>query len=343
MKIEHESIFVHSLRAFFVTFFGILGAIMGTLILTLAVVAVIYLKDDEEGFGSGIKLLADTEGHRKELSSSAPVILQIDLRGEIGKDELTGKKISNLLLKSREDKLKDNRVKGILLVIDSPGGGVNDSDVIYRHLKEYKKLYSVPIYVFVDGICASGGYYIACASDKIYASDVSLVGSIGVLAWPPFLNVADTLEKLGVSSVTLFAGTGKDQLNPTRTWEPEEQKTYQKIIDYYYSRFVSIVSQDRPKIPREKLVKDIGARIFPAPQALELGFIDANGATRNEALKELAEAAGIKEKYQVISFESKSWWEKLFKNNSPLVTGRIKHEFHLPWDGNDPFSYVYYR
>lgn len=342
MKIVHESIFMNSLRAFFVALFGVLGALIALAAIVIALIA-LSSASDEEAFSSKVKILPNAKGSRKHLSSSAPVLLQIAIDGEIGKDALTAEKIETVLLESQEDEFKNGRIKGILLVINSPGGGVTDSDIIYRSLKEYKKRFDVPIYAFVDGMCASGGYYIACAADKIFASDVSLIGSIGVLSWPPFANVHETLEKLGISTMTVIAGKGKDDMNPFRPWKENEQANYQHLINYFYNTFVAIVQEDRPLVDHFKLVNEFGAKVFPAPMAKENGFIDENGYSRNQALAALAQAAGV-EKYQVVSFQTESWWKKMFKeeSHSPFLTGKIRHELTLPGGhkGN-PFSYIF--
>ncbi len=346
MKIEHESIFASSLRAFFVSFFAVIGIGVSITLIALGFYGLTSLAE-EETFSSDVKLLPDAKGSRKELSASTPVLLQLNLKGEIGKSDLTAEKIEKVLLKSHEDHLKNNRVKGILLYIDSPGGGVNDSDQIYRLLLRYKEEYHVPIFAYIDGLCASGGYYVACAADKIFASDVSLIGSIGVLAWPPFINVAEALEKLGVNSLTLFAGKGKDELNPLRPWKEGEQDTYQKLINFYYTRFTEIVSKKRPELTAERLVQVYGATVFPAPEAKEIGFIDAFGHFRSDVLTELATAAGIPadEKYQVITYETKGWFEKLIKEESFWRTGKVQHELLLPssltMEGRGHFQYLY--
>ncbi len=340
MKGIYESVFMSSLRAFFVTLFGSLGIALACVAVALVYVLV-AAGVKEESLPSKVKVLADASGNRDKLSSSYPVLLQISLDGEIGKEKLTGKQIDEVLLESREDVL-EGRVKGILLVINSPGGGAHDSDLIYRLLKAYKEKYQLPIFAFVDGMCASGGYYIACAADKIYASNVSMIGSIGVLSWPPFMNVVGALEKVGVNALTLSAGQGKDEMNPFRTWKPDEQKQYQTLINFYYNTFVDIVAQDRP-IPKETIINDLGAKVFPAPEAVSLGLINESGVSRNQALTALAEAAGIKGKYQVVGFESESWWKKLFKEQagSPLFKGTLKHEMGLPIHNGNPFSYIF--
>lgn len=317
-------------RAFFTALFGIFGAVVALALVSLLFYG-IFSSAEEKVFSSDVKLLPDANGHRKKLSGSKPIILQITFDGEIGEDKLTGKKIQEHLLTSREEAFSPDRVKGILLVMNTPGGGVNDSDIIYRHLKAYKERYGVPIYTYVNGLCASGGYYIACASDKIFASDVSLIGSIGVVGWPPFFNYSGVLDKIGVSSVTLLAGKGKDELNPFRPWKEGEQERYQSLITHFYQQFLSVVSENRP-IDRHVLEEKLGAGVYPADEAQKLGLIDHNGTSRNEALTALADEAGIDGEYQVVGFETESWWKKMLKEapTSPLITGKIKHELTLP-------------
>lgn len=344
MKIVQESIFLNSLRSFFGALFGTIGVVIGIVLFFVILIALLSLSDGSK-FGSNVKIRPDAEGNRKELAKTAPILLEILIDGEIGGDSLTGEKIQDILLSSREDELKD-RVKGILLTINSPGGGVNDSDVIYHLLKDYKERYHTPIYAYVDGLCASGGYYIACASDKIYSSGVSAIGSIGVLSWPPFVNVSQTLEKIGVNTLTLTAGNGKDEMNPFRPWKEGEQKHYQTLIDFYYGKFVEIVSTARPPLTKEVLAS-VGAQVFPAPHAKELGYVDEITTTGNKAIKDLAHAAGIKEgeKYQVITLQSKSWWKKVMSEKSPLFTGNVHHEVNLPqelrMEKGNPFSYLF--
>lgn len=342
MKGDRESIFRSSLRAFFIMLFGVLGLSAALLILCFAVYG-LYEAVENESYPSKFKLLPDAEGNRKELTSSDPVLLQITFHGEIGSNNLKADDIEEILLDSREDIFKERAVKGILLVMNSPGGSANESDMIYRLIKEYKERYKVPVFVYADGLCASGSYYIACAADKIYASDVSLIGSIGVLSWPPYFNVVDLLDKIGINALTLSAGIGKDEMNSFRTWKPDEQKQHQELINFYYNRFVGIVSSDRP-MDKETLIHTLGAKVYPAPEALKLGLVDVCCSSRSQALTALANAAQIEGKYQVVGYECSScWWKKLFteKASSPLLTGKIKHELVLPTHKGNPISYIY--
>lgn len=340
MKLEPESIFIHSLRTFFVSLFGVIGAMIGLGLILLLFVG-IFSSSDENSLPSKAKILPDAKGNRKDLGSSAPVLLQIPIEGTIGMDQVTAEKIQEILLDSREDSLKNGRVKGVLLVINSPGGGANESNIIYRLLKQYKERYNVPIFAYVNGLCASGGYYIACSADKIYSSNVSLIGSVGVLGWPPYMNVSDALEKIGVNTKTIYAGKGKDEMNPFREWKEGEGVNRQQLIDFYYKNFVEIVTSNRPEVTEEKLIGIYGAEVFPAYEAQNHGFIDNSNMELGEAIEQLALAAGIEDKYQVIQFKTKSWWKQAFKqqSKSPLLTGKITHEFALP--KNHAFDYLY--
>ena len=122
---------------------------------------------------NSMAILPDAEGNKQFLPKSAPIILQLNLKGVIGKESLTAEEIETQLIESKQGNLKERKIRGIFLNIDSPGGSAIDSDTIYRRIKAYKEKYSIPVYAYVDGTCASGGIFAACAADKIYATPVS--------------------------------------------------------------------------------------------------------------------------------------------------------------------------
>lgn len=325
-----DSILYSSFRALFVAFFTVIGIILGL----IAVLMLVGSLSTSTATTSEAKLktvtteeiMPNAEGERKQLSSTSPVILQINIDGIIGSDDLDATAVRQQLIESREGNFKDDRVKALLIHLNTPGGTVVDADGIYRALKEYKEKYKVPIYAYVDGLCASGGMYIAAATDKIYASDVSLIGSVGVVT-PPFMNFSKMLDKIGVETLTLTAGTDKDAMNPFRPWKPGEDKEYQNLIDYYYQHFINIVTKNRPEMSKEKLVKDYGAHIFNAVIAKEYGFIDGIDTSIGETIRKLVKEAGIEDNsYQVIKLESKDWFSSLFSSESPILTGKIKHQ-----------------
>lgn len=307
-----EPLWKTPIRAFLSAICTVMGALFACLLFILLINA-INESEEEVSQDYSMEILPNAEGVRKVLSDKAPVILQLELQGVIGEGDLTQHAIERLLVESREGHLKDNRVQGILLVINSPGGGMGDADGIYRAILHYKERYKVPVFAFVDGLCASGGFYVACAAHRIHATDTSLIGSVGVVT-SPFVNFSKLMEKLGIDSLTPHAGKGKDALNPLRPWKTGEDENLQQIIDYYYISFVDLVTRHRPKISKDILVHTLGANIYPAAHSVEIGFIDKAGESREETLRALAAEANLEEgKYQVVRLESSRWVRQLLK------------------------------
>jgi protease-4 len=329
-----ESIFYSAIKSLFVAFCAVLGIGLGFVFFSVLIAALSSSAnvDTKLKTVNVEEIMPNVDGERKALSAHAPVILQLDIDGIIGTEELNMQTVKLKLIESREEGVKNNRVKAILVNINTPGGTVIDADGIYRALKEYKAKYKVPIYTYVDGLCASGGIYVASATDKIYASEVSLIGSVGVIA-PTFMNFTKLLDKVGVETLTISAGKDKDAMNPLRPWKPGEEKNYENIIHNFYERFIHIVSESRPGLTKEKLVKEYGAGIFSAKDALAYGFIDGIDESIGEAIKKLAKEAGIEGEYQIIKLENKNWLSSLFSGSNALsnalLTGKVKHELML--------------
>lgn len=326
------SIFYSALRSFFITLFVMLGIGIGFIPVVLIFSLLVSGNDEnpevKTHFSSTI--LTNANGVRKMLPKSAPVILKINVSGFIGSDNLNMYLIREMLTESREGEFSNNRIKALLIHIDSPGGTVTDADGIYRSLNEYKKKYNIPVYGYVDGMCASGAMYIASACDKIYASDVSLVGSVGVIS-PSFFNFTGLMEKVGVESKTLFSGKGKDSLNPFRPWKAGEEDNFKALIDYYYTHFVNVVTSNRKDMSKTRLINDYGANVFPAEKALDLGYIDGANHSLDDTIMLLAKSIGIEDDYyQVIKMDRKVSFADLFNRGSPMVTGKLNHKLELP-------------
>ncbi len=292
-----ETIFKSSLRSFFRSFFSFVGFAFAFIVFIIGIALLMDMSDETT---TTAKVLPNDQGEKESLKSSGPVLLRIDIDDVIGLNKIKSDSIELQLFDSRRGKL-DKRVKGILLHMNTPGGGVIDSDNIYRALKEYKQKYNVPIFAYVDGLCASGGMYIASAAEKIYASPVSVIGSVGVYEGP-FFNVYELMENIGIKSLTIKDGKGKDALSPFSPWKEGEEKPRREIVEAIYQRFVNIVSEARPGLSRDQLINDYGAKIFIADEAQKLGYIDEANVSYNETLRLLKNAAGIKEKesYQVV-------------------------------------------
>jgi len=274
-----------------------------------------------------IKYLPDANGNRAS-SSTSPVILQLNVHGVIGDPKTIDSKIvQNALLDSRIGTFKSNRVKGILLHMNTPGGTVVDADNIYRMLKQYKERYKVPVFAYVDGLCASGGMYIVCAADQIFAGPASIIGSIGVIIGP-FFNMVEALSKIGITSRTITEGLNKDMMSPFRPWKTDEDASLKAVTAYFYQQFVDIVAAARTRMDKTKLVQEYGAKVFDPITAQSLGYIDHANSSRDAALVALLKEAQVDatQTYQVIELEPKSeWLASLLNTNSPLITGKIEH------------------
>ena len=168
---------------------------------------------------------------------------------------------------------EDFRVRAIILKVESPGGGVNASDLIWNEVMKFKKS-GKPIVAFYNGIAASGGYYVSVPADKIIATPETFTGSIGVIM--QFTDISRKLKKEGVKVITIKSGHRKDMLSPYKPAEKEDLEIMQRIIDSSYERFVQKVAQGRRM--NESVVRILAdGRIYDAQQALKNGLIDQIG------------------------------------------------------------------
>ncbi|MBJ7448828.1 MAG: S49 family peptidase [Parachlamydiales bacterium] len=323
MQPHRESMFLSSIRSFCVALFSILGIAVGIVVVVL-LVAIVFGSTKEPAVSYDYVQYSDENGDRNA-GVAGPVILWLDVDGAIGTDQLNADNIAIQLLESRQG-LMTNRIKGMFLHINSPGGTVIDADKIYASINEYKARFNIPVYAFVDGMCASGGMYVACSADKIYASEVSIIGSVGV--YGRYFNVATLMDKMGVKCLTLKAGKHKDAMSPFEPWVAGEEANDQSIVNFYYDHFVDIVTKARPKITKEDLTQKYGANVYVAEQALAYGYIDVVSPSYNKCMADLARASGIKEdeSYQVYGLESSNWLQSLVKSESPVLTGKVTHQ-----------------
>lgn len=346
MQFVRESIFVSAVRMFcsaFAIIFGIVCAFAVVAVGLMLFSGPTILPPEKVE----ISLAPDAHGNRDLLPDSAPVILRINFHGVIGEADLVTANIEEILMASQEDFLRGGRVKGVLLHIDTPGGVANDADGIYRALLKYKQKFNVPIYAFVDGLCASGGMYIAATADKIFSTPESVIGSIGIIMGPAF-NVSGTMAMYGVTSLTLTEGKDKDMLNPFRPYVAGEDQCLRSITKTLYERFVNIMVTHRPAINREKLVNEYGAQVYVSGEAEKIGYVDHGASDYEEALTALAIAAGIPEntEYQVVQIQTpNSILSALFESKFDLLKGKVKHVFdfgsNLTTEMSGKFLYLY--
>lgn len=169
----------------------------------------------------------------------------------------------------------DDEVKGMILEIDSPGGGITASDMIHHALQGFKAAQSGrKIIALFEDLAASGGYYIATAADHIVAHPTTITGSIGVLI--SAVNMKDLADRIGIRDVTFKSGINKDLMNPLGEVSEEQRLIMQSTIDEMYERFVSLVAEGRG-LKREDVLAIADGRILTVRQAMEAGLVDEIG------------------------------------------------------------------
>lgn len=176
------------------------------------------------------------------------------------------------LLKQIRKAQKDSKNAGILLVIDSPGGTVYEADDAYLALENYKKATGRPVYAYFCSLAASGGYYIGCAANKIFANRNTLTGSIGVIAGQS-VDATGLFEKIGIKMTTITAGKNKNMGNYDSVLTDEQRAIFQSIADEAYEQFTGIVADSR-KMNIDDVKKLADGRVYTAQQAKNNGLID---------------------------------------------------------------------
>jgi protease IV len=188
-----------------------------------------------------------------------------------------------------KDFADDSSIKAIILHVNSPGGGVAASEEIYREVKRIREEKKKKVVVSIESVGASGAYYVASASDKIYADSGSIVGSIGVIA--QWVNYGDLMKWAKLKDVVLKTGEFKDTGNPARELTPAEQAYMQSLIDNMFGQFVQAVAGGRG-IKVEDVKAIANGKVWTGEQALSMKLID-NVGDFEAAVKDTAKSVGI--------------------------------------------------
>ncbi|MEK6189492.1 MAG: signal peptide peptidase SppA [Carnobacterium alterfunditum] len=204
-------------------------------------------------------------------------------------------------LQQLEQVLIDDTIKGIILSVDSPGGGTYESAQIKDKLVAIQQATGIPIYVSMGSMAASGGYYISASAEKIFASDETLTGSIGVIM--SGTNFTELFEKIGVDDTTIKSGEFKDIGSATRTMTKEDAAILQTIVDTSYDRFVEVIVEGRGM--EKDAVKNLAdGRIYDGVQALENGLVDEIGY-REDAIEAIQKDYDLKDA-EIFSYQNPS-------------------------------------
>ena len=186
-----------------------------------------------------------------------------------------------------------------MIRIDSPGGDVTTSDILYNELISFKSRKRVPVVAAFMGVAASGGYYLASGCDAIVAHPTTITGSIGVISL--HVSLMGLLDKIGVKVEALKSGANKDMGSPFRNMTDDDKKLFQTLIDQFYARFVAVVTEGRKGRLTEAQVKTLAdGRVYTAQQALEAKLVDRIGYLE-DAVAEAKKRAGVA-KAQVVMY-----------------------------------------
>jgi len=169
----------------------------------------------------------------------------------------------------------DANIKAVVVRINSPGGGVTASDVMYQRLREFRRQRNVPVIAVIEDVGASGGYYLACAADTILAHPTSVTGSIGTMVQT--VSFAGTMSLLRIEAKAVTSGRRKDMASPLKPLDKEDLAILQKMVDEYHQRLLDVVGASREALIAEQVAALADGRVFTGAQAKDNGLVDETG------------------------------------------------------------------
>lgn len=260
-------------------------------------------------------LLAKSSNSNKKIANNS--IAVISLEGNIEKENgsFNSFSISRESVVAKLEKVrKINNLRAIVLRINSPGGSALESELIYKELMAFKKEYNIPIYVSMGSVAASGGYYIASASDKIFANNSTLTGSIGVVSLiPKFVN---TVEKLNLSAQTISKGKFAGIYSPYYALTDEDRQHIYNISLNVYDEFKNRVKSAR-NLSEKQLEPIAGGRVWFGNEAVNIGLVDEIGGL-NDTIKTLAKDLKIN-KYNIVEISNNRDISNIIQNTKKYI------------------------
>jgi protease-4 len=225
---------------------------------------------------------------------SPPKIAIIEVEGMLMNMKMGGmlqptENVVSRFTQEMERAAADPDVKAIVLRVNSPGGTVTASDVMYETVKRFKEKSKKPVVASLQDVAASGAYYIACAADRIVAHPTAVVGSIGVIF--NTMNFEGTLAKIGAKVEAIKSGPLKDMGSPFRELDPQARAVMQGMVNEYYQRFVGVVSAHRVMKDQDSRTLATDGRVFSGIKAVEMGLADRTGLL-DDAIAEAKSLSG---------------------------------------------------
>ena len=212
----------------------------------------------------------------------------VSSRGNIGVVEVTGPILSSKkIIEDLKGFMDDDAIKAIILRVDSPGGGIGPSQEIYRELMKTRDAKTV--IASMGSVAASGGYYIACATQGIVANAGTITGSIGVIM--EYANIEQIAKKIGISPVVIKSGEYKDMGSPMRELKDSEKQLFQNLVDELHAQFVSDAAAAR-NMETDVMAKLADGRVYTGQSAMKLKLVDRIG-NMDDAVQWAGQMAGI--------------------------------------------------
>jgi protease-4 len=246
--------------------------------------------------------LLDVTGELSEtvvLGEAGPKLALVDVTGVISERPrtgalglLAGPSMVSELREVLERAGEDPEVRGLIVRVESPGGSVTATETLHHELALWREEQERPVIAYLNGIAASGGYYVAMAADLVLAHPAAVTGSIGVVM--PSLGFAGLMERYGVSNQTVKSGEYKDVGSPVRPMTAADRAHLQSVVDDLHARFVEVVDAGRPGLDRAQASALADGRLFTARQALEAKLIDAIGYME-DAVAAAEDRAGLEQ------------------------------------------------
>ncbi len=244
------------------------------------------------GAGPGGRIVArEVSGSGKDRIAVVPVRGMIASGGGMAFSAVvTEQEVRDCLKQAAED----SSVRAVVLEVESPGGEVTACDLIHGDVKRMRTEARKPVVAYLEGVAASGGYYISAPADKIIAYPTTVTGSIGVIL--QFLNLSGAAEKLGVSRVTVASGAHKDVGDMFRPFTEEDRKIFQPLVEDMHERFVDVVTSGRERagLTRDEAAALADGRPMTATAAQSAKLVDRLG-TFDDAVAEARRLAGVSE------------------------------------------------
>ena len=278
-----------------------------------------------EGKGHSKILLLNVSGFISEREKSDSLKLQ--------KGPSMVSEVRETLQKAQEDA----DIAGLIIKINSPGGTVSASDIIYHELMKFREKKKVPVYACITGLGTSGAYYIAAAADRIYSHPNAITGSIGVIALK--FNIEGLMTKLGIQDETIKSGDKKDIFSPFRHLTPEERNILQGVIDDLYNQFLNAVfAQRKDVLTMDDLKKLADGRIYTAQPALEFHLIDRI-AYMDDVISDMKKTLHL-EDARIVSYGHDSSYPGTIYSSSPVPDSSLMDLLGDYSDGHSPLPGV---